>query len=102
MITSKFNLMTSTQRKKFLLAYRFWTILAVFWIIRGADALITGIGHGYIWLKRGFPIDDLSLIGGVRYSTWVRLVCFIVGVVILVQQRRHEKALAAHSSDLTA
>jgi hypothetical protein len=80
-----------------MLTSRFWTFLAIFWVIRGTDLLITGIGHGYIWLKHGFPINNLSVIGEVHYADWVKLICFIIGVVILIQQRRHKKAQANHS-----
>lgn len=93
--------MTPTQFKRFTLTSRFWMFLAVFWVIRGVDIVVAGIGHGYSWLKHGFPAERLRDIDEVSYSGWVRLVCFVFGIVILIRQHRHKTALDAPSSDPT-
>lgn len=49
-----------------------WTVLSVIWVGRGLNAV-------YGWLKHGFGLDYLN------WSTGLRMVGLVVGVLLLVK-----------------
>ncbi len=60
---------------------RFWTIMAIVWLVRGIDH----IGSFYSWLKHGLPVDTIT------YAMSIRFVCFVLAILILVRQYQYKK-----------